>query len=106
MEDLEKQKANVELIENLLRTSFKGASVSDYKSPLEGNKFKIDVEGRSMFLCVSNEYLCDQHESRFRKDFERQNVARTLSTNLGKYFLLGNSGVQQIPTQDAASQIC
>jgi hypothetical protein len=103
MEDLEKQKANVELIGNLLRTSFKGASVSDCKSPLDGKKFKIEVEGKRMFLCVSDEYLCDQHESRIRKDFERQNVARTLSTNPGKYFLLGKSGMQQVPTQDAAS---
>jgi hypothetical protein len=56
-----------------------------------------------MFLCVSNEYLCDQQEVRIRKDFERQNVARALSTNPGEHFLLGNSGMQQVPTQDAVS---
>jgi hypothetical protein len=39
MEDLEKQKANVELVGNLLRASFKGANVSDCKSPLDGRKF-------------------------------------------------------------------
>ena len=103
MEDLEKEKANVELIGDLLRASFKGARVSDYKSPLDGKKFKIEVEGKGMFLCVSNEYLRDQQELRIRKDFEHQNVARTLSTNPGKYFILGNSGMQEVPTQDAAS---
>ncbi len=103
MGDSEKQKANVELIGNLLRASFKGSSVSDCESPLDGRKFKIEVEGKGMFLCVSNEYLCDQGESRIRKDFERQNVARTLSANSGKYYLLGNSGMQQVSTQDAAS---
>ena len=103
MEDSKKQKTNVELIGNLLRTSFKGSSVSDCKSPLDGRKFKIEVEGNAMFLCVSSEYLCDQGESRIRKDFEHRNVYRTLSASPGKYFLLGKSGMQQVPIQDAAS---
>jgi hypothetical protein len=103
MEDIEKQKSSIELIGNLLRASFKGSSVSDCKSPLDGKKFKIEVEGKRMFLCVSHEYLCDRHESRIRQDFERQSVARTLLINPGKYFLLGKSGMQQVPTQDAAS---
>jgi hypothetical protein len=103
MEDLETQSANVELIGNLLRASFEGASISDCKFPLDGKKFKIEVGGKRMFLCVSNEYLRDQHESGIRKDFEHQNVTRKLSTGPGKYLLLGKSGMQQIPTQDAAS---
>jgi hypothetical protein len=103
MEDLEKQKAKVELIGNLLRTSFKDARVSDCKSPLDGKKFMVEADGKRLFLCVSNEYLCDRHEPRIRKDFERQNVAKTLSTNPGKCFLLGKSGMKQVPTRDAAS---
>jgi len=104
MENMTKQEqANVTLIENLLLASFKGANVSYCKCRLEGQKFKIEMAAQKMFLCVSAEYLSDQPESRIRTDFELYGVLGTLSMNPGRYFLLGNSGMQQIPAQDVAS---
>ena len=104
MEDMEKNyEANVTLVERLLLASFKGANVSNCKCRLGGQKFRIELAAQKMFLCVSQEYLSDQCESRIRRDFEFHNVPKTLSMNPERYFLLGNDGMQQIPAQDVAS---
>jgi hypothetical protein len=86
MEDLEKQKANVELIGNLLLTSFKGSKVSDCKSPLDGRKFKIDRGGKCDVPLRIKRVLMRSRRIEIRKDFEHQSVHRTLSANPGKYF--------------------
>ena len=104
MEELGEQEiSNVGLIENLLRTSFEGANVSYCKCRLGGKKFKVEVESKRMFLCVSHEYLSDQNKTRISKDFELHNVAETLAANPRQYFLLGKNGIQRISAQDAAS---
>ena len=104
MENLnEHEKANITLIESLLLAFFKGANISYCKCRLDGQKFKIEVAAQKLFLCVSQEYLSDQCESRIRKDFELHSVPETLSMNPERYFLLSNQGMQQIPAQDVAS---
>jgi len=104
VEDMNKQEeANVTLVENLLRASFKEANVSYCKCRLGGQKFKIESAAQKMFLCVSQEYLSDQRESRISTDFETYSVPKTLSMNPERYFLLGNSGMQQIRAQEVAS---
>ena len=104
MEELEQRgEANVKVIETLLRESFKGTDIVLGDSPLEGRKFKIAAENGNMFLCVSREYLNDQDESSVRKDFDNQNVARTLLSHPGEYFLLCKRGLQPISASNAAS---
>ena len=63
MEELvNKETSNAGIIESLLRTAFKGANISYCKSRLDGKKFMVEVGSRRMYLCVSQEYLCDQNK--------------------------------------------
>lgn len=104
MKDLnEQEKANITQIQTLLLAFFKGANVTYCKCRLGGQKFKIEAAAQKMFLCVSQEYLSDQRESRIRRDFELYSVPKTLSMNSERCFLLGNNGMQQIQAQDVAS---
>lgn len=98
-----KEEANITLVESLLLASFKEANVSYCKCRLGGQKFKIELAAQKMSLCVSQEYLSDQSESRIRADFELYGVPRALSINPEQYFLLGNRGMQQVPAEDVAS---
>jgi hypothetical protein len=96
---------NESLLESILANSFKGAEISKdrKKFRLDGTKFKIAVDGRTMFLCVSLSYLTDQREHRIRADFEKFRLGRAMPESPEAYFFLSNTGLQLLPASVAAS---
>jgi hypothetical protein len=94
---------NIAFIESLLRHSFPNAEISITPSRTDGKKFKVESETQSMFLCVSNEYLSDQPDSRIRADYEGLRLAQVLLASPGQYFLLSKHGLERLPSDIAAS---
>jgi hypothetical protein len=91
----ERADANARLICGLLRTSFTGAHISSCGIKIDGRKFKITIDGRRMFLCVSLNYLSDRRGETIRNDFDELGVREVLLKGPDQPFLLSNESVKQ-----------
>ena len=89
------QEANVRLICGLLRTSFTGADISSCDIAIDGKKFKVEIDGRRMFLCVSLNYLGDRREEMIRNEFDTLGVRNALLNAPDQPLLLSNESVKQ-----------
>lgn len=98
-----KARANVSRIKDLLNESIEGATVETTKLPDYQQKFKIDANGKRVFLIVSLEYLEDRDEQQIRRAFERYILPTLLTSDPGERFLLSGQGLNRIQSDLVAS---